>query len=177
MRLIVWAVLAGLVIYASASFGNASISPQVPLQIEFSAPIDLPTGTSVLLDGQRVGFVSENLPGSHSLTVNLDGSFAGLRDLSKVIRPGAMAVVSSTWSKSIRQPISFIELLNPNSFELGAASAASVSQKPVSQKPETLKPETLKVGAQTIVGYKDFESFWRNKQVRHWTDERNNHAG
>jgi hypothetical protein len=162
MRLIVWAVLAGLVIYASASFGNASISPQVPLQIEFSTPIDLPTGTSVLLDGQRVGFVSENLPGSTSLTVSLDGSSAGLRDISKVIRPGAMAVVSSTWSKSVRQPISFIELLNPNLLENGSAS---------------LVPETPKGQSQTIVGYKDFESFWRNKQIRHWTDERNSRAG
>lgn len=140
MKLVVWAVLASLVIYASSSFSNASIPRETTLEITFPSRVELPLGTSVVLEGRRVGYLSE-------VSHEGDSYIVVLEEDSRLIREGAMAIVSSAWAAEMKQSLSFVELLNP------------AESLPLRSK-----------GQLRIMGYADFESFWGSKENTHWVD-------
>lgn len=140
MKLLTWALIASLVIYASSSLSNASLPRKSTLEIHFPSSVELPIGTSVVLEGRRIGFLAKIAPTRDSFTIVLE------EELS-LIHQGAMAVVSSTWATDKKQSLSFIEILNP----LDAQAVHS--------------EDSL-----TLPGYADFESFWGSREISHWVD-------
>ena len=140
MKLVFWATLTSLVIYASSSLSNASLPRKTSFDITFPESIDLPLGTSVVLEGLRIGFLSDCNSLKDICTVTMEKE-------SNLLRNGAMAVVSSTWAGAKQSSVSYIEILNP------------LESQPIITKDRFSLP-----------GYTDFESFWKNKKTTHWVD-------